>query len=634
MRVLLVPPKNNYPYPGPQSDFGIGQGMPYLAGALKAAGHEVFGANIYHLWCHGSAPLTLERGLREAIEKHQPQLIGIGGLAGDYYFVRDAIFFCRKIAPNTPIVLGGGIITYDPDFIFSHFKPEFAVIGEGEISLVKLAEYLDNGGELHSIPSLAYWKDSQPVFNKIQYPNNLDELPLPDYDPFDYGTYLSLYDQLNSSLTYSRLRPRVFPIAIGRSCPYRCTFCSKSSDYRTRSIDSAIKEIAYFYEKYRFNILYITDDLFSVKGGKALEFCTKVKALREELKADFDWICCLRVNDVNIDMLREMKESGCISIFYGFESASNIVLKSMRKGTKVEQMLRAIQLTEEAGIGIRSNFIFGDIAETPESIKETIDFYNKYCKDHCVDFVYITPYPGSKLHQYCLDKSIITDKQHFYETTAYEKSTINLTTMSDDVFYKLTKSLMPNAFDCKTASVLSCEKKTSEGCDRNIPFELRRSFYEINAICPHCQNEVSYLYPIKIAPDKFIKPRIQQFCVKCHKRILLDISERATCNKEEDPYSRFYQHGPYVNYYPFDSAKFIMQSAPAPYLLESYKQFNIVHYANYIFGIAQALGPLDIVQLTEDQIKEYQKIEMWFTGASNDEVKNLIDKKLEHFKIG
>ena len=628
MRVLLVPPKNNYPHPGPQSDFGLGQGMPYLAGALKAAGHEVIGANIYHLWCHGSAPLTLERVLREKIEKYRPQLIGVGGLAGDYFFVRDAISFCRQIAPETPIVCGGGIITYDSDFSFSQFKSDFAIIGEGEISIVKLVEYLEKGGELNSIPSLAYWKNGQAIFNEVKYPENLDELPFPDYDPFDYGSYLSLYDQLNNSLTYSRLRPRLFPIAIGRSCPYRCTFCSKSSEYRTRSIDSAIREIAYFYEEYQFNILYITDDLFSVKDGKAMEFCTKVKALKKELKADFDWSCCLRVNDVNKEMLREMKEAGCISIFYGFESACNVVLKSMKKGTNVEQMSRALQLTEESGIGVRSNIIFGDIAETPESIKETIEFYNKYCKDHCVDFVYITPYPGSRLFQYCLDKSLITDRQRYYETIAHEKGTVNMTAMPDDVFYKLTKSLIPNAYDCKTASVVSCEKKSSEGCDRNIPFELRRSFYEINAICPHCLNNVSYLYPIKITPGKFIKPCIQQFCVKCHKRILLDISGRVTsCKTEDDPYLRFYQQGPYLNYYPFDSSKFIMQSAPTPYLLESYKQFNIVHYANYVFGIAQALGPLDIVQLTEDHIEEYQKIGMLFIGTSNDEVKSLIDKK-------
>ncbi len=69
MRVLLIPPKNNYPNPGLQTAFGLGQGMPYLAGALKAAGHDVFGANVAYLWCYGSAPLTLERVLREAIEK-------------------------------------------------------------------------------------------------------------------------------------------------------------------------------------------------------------------------------------------------------------------------------------------------------------------------------------------------------------------------------------------------------------------------------------------------------------------------------------------------------------------------------------------------------------------------------------
>ncbi len=87
MRVLLIPSKNNYPHPEPDAT-SFGQGMPYLAAALTEAGHEVFGLNMNYVWCHGSAPLTLERMLRQAIAEYSPQLIGVSGLAPDYHFVR------------------------------------------------------------------------------------------------------------------------------------------------------------------------------------------------------------------------------------------------------------------------------------------------------------------------------------------------------------------------------------------------------------------------------------------------------------------------------------------------------------------------------------------------------------------
>lgn len=629
MRVLLVPPKSNYPHPGPHVNCELGQGMPYLAGALKKAGHEVFGANIYHLWCHGSAPLTLERVLREAILKYQPHLIGVGGLAPDYYFLRDAIFFCRQIAPDIPIVCGGGIVTYDSHYIFSHFQPDYAIIGEGEVAIVKLAEYIEKGGELNFILSLAYWRNGEAVFNEIQYPQDLDELQFPDYSPFDFENYLSLYNQANNFITHSRYRPRFMPIATARSCPFKCTFCSQMTKYRTRSIDNVMKEIAYFYEKYHFNILFLTGEFFAVKDGKAMEFCSKVKALKKELKVDFDWRCYLRVSDVDRDLLKEMKEAGCVFIAYGFESASNVVLKSMKKGTTVEQILRAIQWTEEVGIGFCASFIFGDVAETPETIKETVEFYQKYCRNHPVQLAYITPYPGSELFQYCLNKSLITDRQVFYETVMHNKSSVNMTSMPDDVFYKLTRPFLAIEYEGEVAHVVLCEKTNFETCDRDAPFELRRSFYKIEAICPHCLEAIEYLYPLRLTHKSPQKVFIPHYCVKCHKKILIDVSKHVSeCKMEGTPYSRFYQQNPYLNYYAFDNTERVSRpTISTPCLLESYKSYNIVRYANYIYGIAQALGELDITQLEENRIKEYQKIDMWFIGDSIDEIKSLIDKK-------
>ncbi len=626
MRVLLIPPKTNYPNPGPGVEFG--QGMPYLASVLKAAGHDVFGMNINNLWCYGSAPLTLERLLREAIERCQPHLIGVGGLAPEYIFVRDVIFFSRQIAPDIPVVIGGGLVTYDPHFIFSNLRPDFAVVGEGEISIVKLAEYLEKGGDVGSIPSLVHWKNGEAVFNKEQYPENLDKLPFPDYSPFDFENYLALNNLANNFVGHTRHHPRIMPLSIGRSCPFKCTFCSHYAEYRSRSIDSAMKEIAYFYEKYQFNILYITDELFSIKAEKTREFCSKLKVLKKELKADFDWGCYLKVNNVDRELLREMGDAGCKYLGLGLESASDVVLKSMKKGTTVEKILRAIQLTEETGIGIHANFIFGDIAETPGTIKETIDFYNKHCKNLTVYFYHITPYPGSELFQYCLDNGLITDRQEYYETIAHNKGSVNMTSMPDDVFYKLTEPVMNDMFNGKPASVLSCEKTNIETCDRSAPFELRRSFYRIEVLCPHCSENVDYLYPLRVRPDLSVKPFIH-CCVKCHKKLMVDVSKHIPKSKqEEDPFARFYRQIPYSNYYPFDGTKYAMPSVSTPQLLESYEGYNIIRYADYIYAIAQSLGSLDITQLEEDRLAEYQRNGMCFIGDSISEIKGLVAEKV------
>lgn len=631
MRILLVLTKNNYPRPEPDVN-SFGQGIPYLTGALKAAGHEVIGLNMNNLWCNGSAPLTLERLLKEAIEKYRPGLIGVGGLAPDYLFIRDVIFFSRKIAPEIPIVIGGGIATFDSEYIFTKLKPDFGVVGEGEVAIVSLVQYLKKGGDINSVPSLIHWKDGKIVFNKVQYPENLDELAFPDYEPFDFDTYLSLNNNMNNYLAHTRQFPRIMPISMGRSCPFSCTFCchhaSGKAKYRARSLDNVLKEIAFFYEKYRFNVLYVHDELFSVKNKKAMEFCAGIKALKKELNADFDWGCYLKVNDVDKEILKELKDSGCVHIGYGFESASDTVLKSMKKGTTTSAILNAIKLTTEAGVGFHANFIFGDPAETPETIQETIEFYNKYCRDYAVYFFYITPYPGSEIFDHCISKGLIPDKELYYETVSHTKGFINITSMPDDVFQGLTEPVMSKTYNDRNAEVLSCEKTEIETCDRSAPFELRRAFYKIKSICPHCREKIEHLYPLLASSNTSVRPFFHA-CAKCHKILVLDVSKHFRCLKQEaNPYSAYYQEKPYTDYYPFDSSKYALQAVPTPRFLEQYKVYNIIRYANGIFGVAHAAGALDLTKLSEDCIKEYLNNGMFFIEESVEEVKALIDKKL------
>lgn len=623
MRVLLVLPKNNYPSPSPDIDFG--QGMPYLAGALKAAGHEVYGINISHRWCHGSAPLALEAALKSAIQKHQPQLIGVGGMAPDYLFLRDSIFFARKISPDIPIVLGGGIVTYDSEYIFSELLPDFAIAGEGEIAIVQLSDWLEGKGELQTISSLIYRKGNKVVSNEIRYFKNLDELPFPDYEPFEFEAYLSLNHHTNNYLTHTRCFPRIMPLSTGRSCQFRCTFCSKSTEYRARSVDHAVKEIAHFYEKYKFNILYINDELFLNKAKRVSEFCQKINALKRDMSADFDWVCYSRVNDVNSELLQEINEAGCQAIGYGFESASNDVLKSMKKGTTVEQISRALQLTKKAGLGMFANFILGDVAETPTTLKETFDFFDRHCRDFAIFFYYVTPYPGSEIFQYCLDRKLITDKRKYYEEVASNKGYVNMTRMSDEAFRKLTEPIMSDIVNGKPASVFSCKRTNTSTCDQGAPFELRRIFYKIMIICPHCTFQNDYVYPLGSRAGILARSFLH-FCPSCHKKITIHLKhDDLKTELSEDAYARFYRDIPYVHYYPFDSRKYMMSSVPTPHLLESYGAYNIIRYADHIYGVAQALGPFDLTQITDELLDGHKQSGMFFVGNSVDEVKNVID---------
>ncbi len=524
----MIPPKNNYPYSMPKVDL-FGQGFPYIAGALKKAGHEVFGINLNHQWCNDSAADKLAASIHNAIREYKPHFIGVGGLSGDYSFIRDEIRFIRHSAPDIHIVCGGGIVTYDREYIFTNLRPDFAVSGEAEENIAALADCIGGGGNISNIPNIAYWKGEKAAYTRIEHPNTkLEEFPLPDYAPFDYERFMRSFNQTDAFYSHTRLHPRIMPISLGRSCPFQCTFCchTEGPKYRERSIDNAIEEIVHFYDRYHFNILFIYDELFSIKKNRVSELCAKIKKLRENSGMDFDWTCDLRVADVDEDLLKEMKDAGCIFIGYGLESASPKILESMKKKTTVVQIERAIRLTNEAGIGVQGNFIFGDIAEMPQTAEETIDFFNKYCRDLMVFLSHIMPYPGSEIFQYCIDNGIIKDKQSYYnKVSPFGLIKINMTKMPDDVFFNIINSIektmhpVGSALKLKETSILSCEK-TGEFTDLETPFLLRRRLYRVKVMCPHCRELVDYLSPFNAARSDCPK-QLRTYCKKCHKRFLI-----------------------------------------------------------------------------------------------------------------
>ena len=227
MRILLIPPKSNYPNQLP-SDTLLGQGFPYVSAALKQAGHEIRPIDIGYVYCCESAHAFLSRSITRAIDDYEPALICVGGLSADYLFIRDAISICRKHASHIPILCGGLLISFDTEYLFESLHPDFAILGEAEKPIVELADAIQNSSPLEGVSNLIYWKDSKICRTSVSPVNqNLDVLPFPDYSAYDLEGYIQSFEQSPQTIffTHTRTRPRVFPVSLGRSCPYSCTFC-------------------------------------------------------------------------------------------------------------------------------------------------------------------------------------------------------------------------------------------------------------------------------------------------------------------------------------------------------------------------------------------------------------------------
>jgi anaerobic magnesium-protoporphyrin IX monomethyl ester cyclase len=389
-------------------------GIAYVSAALKEAGYRVFTAN----------PDFPERDIYEVLQEmlltNHVDVVCTGGLSLDCNKIKEVIDIARKINPKVITVVGGGIISSDPETAMRVLDADIGVIGEGERTICELAHALDNGETYGNVPGLIYRDVNHELIKTSprEEITDLDSIPFPDFDGFNYGQWVNFF---GGGVLLS-----------DRSCPFRCTFCfhPTGEKYRQRSIDNIMKELDYQVQHYHVKSIGLASELFATNTQRVLEFCNRVE------KYNIAWACCLRVSDVDENLLQRMRKSGCSLVCYGLESADNSILKSMRKGITVEQIRRALDLASESCISTAdSNFIFGDINETAETVANTMKFWWQYNTKTHINLNLIQTYPGTYLYEYACQNGIITDKEQFLRDGC---PVVNVSKLSKAEFHELT----------------------------------------------------------------------------------------------------------------------------------------------------------------------------------------------------
>ena len=92
-----------------------------------------------------------------------------------------------------------------------------------------------------------------------------------------------------------------------------------------------------------------------------------------------------------------MKRAGCYAIAYGIESASPEILKTLNKDITLEQVEEAVRISREAGLQTIGYLMLGSPGETPETIRQTIEFAKKLKLDFA-QFSVTTPFPATELY--------------------------------------------------------------------------------------------------------------------------------------------------------------------------------------------------------------------------------------------
>ena len=364
--------------------------------------------------------------LRKHIERLNIDVLGIGGLSGEYRDLRRITLWCKEDFPNVKLVLGGGIVTADPVTTMNAFpEVDFGIVGEGEITTCELLRYIETQRQpLDSIRGIAYrFGKTVHVTSRREDIQDLDELPFPDYEGFDYGTYLDRNpDMSDVGKRYSQVS-----VIGGRSCKYNCTFCfhPSGSKYRQRSLDSIFREIDYLVEHYDISYIALREELFATDNARVREFCRLVESY------DFDWSIQLRIDSINEQLVGMLQGTRCRYIFVGVESACDEVLKSMRKGITIKEIESALRLLHDAGLNFRTGVILGDTADTYETACRTLNWFEKHRAIYRLYADMIIAFPGSVLYKRAIADGTIPDPVRFLQDSC---PVVNVSRMSDSEF--------------------------------------------------------------------------------------------------------------------------------------------------------------------------------------------------------
>ena len=331
--------------------------------------------------------------IAEEVAEASPLLVGISFMTPQFFTARNIVDAIKRRVPEARIVLGGAHPSVMPHRTLAEIPgADFVVAGEGEETTLELLEALRGGGANFSrIDGLA-WRDNGEIrVNQCRAPlEDLDALPFPDRDLIDQ----TLYHQ-QGFLSYSS---KAASIHTSRGCPGRCVFCASgyklASAVRIRSISNVMEEITEIRRRQDVDYLLIKDDTFTMKRNRVREFCEALKRHHPGLK----WHCMGRVNTIDEDTLRIMKDAGLNDIFFGIESGVDAILKRCGKGVTTERSRRAVELADKVGVRSYGAFILGLPGDTRETIEQTIRFACSLPLT-MAGFSILIPYPGTKVYE-------------------------------------------------------------------------------------------------------------------------------------------------------------------------------------------------------------------------------------------
>lgn len=321
------------------------------------------------------------------IREKKPDILGISAVVSTAYeYSKKLSLGVKKALPETNIILGGNLGA-SAEIILKKTGADFVCTGEGEVTVVDFVECwlgARSKDDFKQVKGLAFLdRDQNLVVTPFPDPikanevydvdwSILDKLGQTDFffpewdDPVIHGPFL----KDPRCFEPHRAGKRVAVLPGSKGCVARCTFCHRwDKGIRYIPVSLVMERIDYLIEKYNVGFINFADENFGTDRKWLSQFIEEIK------KRDIIWrVGGMRVNTIDSEKIKKMKDAGCIYVQFGMESGSQKMLDVMEKVTRVEQNYNAIKWTTESNIFTTVQLIIGMPGETQETIDETCKF--------------------------------------------------------------------------------------------------------------------------------------------------------------------------------------------------------------------------------------------------------------------
>ena len=368
MRILLISPEYNAHIIAPH--LGLG----YLASSLIKNGHSV----------------TVLDGVREKI-KYDPNDFDYAGFSAMTTYFPEMVVEVKKAKRyGLTTIIGGAHVTADPINSLIQSGADFACVGEGEI----LVNELVSGINPDRINGLVRWSNGIAVQNQHNFSGNIDDFGQPAWNLIDPRTYPPAPHGM-----IARDFP-LAPIITTRGCPYPCTYCSApisaGKKMRYRDPYAVVEEIELLVKEYGVKEIQIEDDNFTINQDHVEKICNLL--IEKNISIIWSLPNGVRIDRLNMALLKLMKKSGCYLMALGIETANQRILDLIKKKLKKNIVRETVEMVKKAGIEAWGFFMIGFPSETKEEIQKTIEFALSLPLDR-VQFTKTTPLPGTEIYE-------------------------------------------------------------------------------------------------------------------------------------------------------------------------------------------------------------------------------------------